>query len=109
MKGCIFCKIAVRKTPKKFIYEDDEIMAFPDINPIAPVHILIVPKKHVPDFMDLEEDKIFSKLRKVAQKIVKKHGLEGKGFRITINAGGAQIVDHLHLHLIGPLGKAAKM
>jgi histidine triad (HIT) family protein len=95
--------------PKEFDYEDEEVMAFPDIRPIARVHLLIVPKAHIPDFMDVKNNEILNKLREVAQKMVKKKKLENKGFRLTINAGGAQVVGHLHLHLIGPLGKSAKM
>lgn len=109
MKSCIFCKIAAHEIPKEFDYEDEHIMAFSDISPIAPVHILVVPKKHIPDFMDVRENEILNKLRDVAQKIVKEKKLEDKGFRLTLNAGGAQIVGHLHLHLTGPLGKAVKM
>lgn len=109
MNDCIFCKIADHQIPKEFTHEDDEVMAFADIRPIALVHILIVPKEHIPDFMDIKDNYIFNKLKEVAQKIVKEHNLENKGFRLLINAGGAQVVGHLHLHLIGPLGKAVPM
>ena len=109
MKDCIFCKIASHDIKKEFDYEDKEVMAFPDINPVAKVHILIVSKKHIKDFMDISDDGLFDKMRKVARNLVKKNKLEGKGFRLVINAGGAQIIDHLHLHLMGPLGKAVKM
>lgn len=108
MSGCIFCKIANHEVPKDFTYEDDEVMAFPDINPINDVHILVLPKKHIPDFLDTE-DGVMDKLKKVADKIIRDEKLENKGYRIVINGGGAQIIDHLHLHIVGPLGKAAKM
>ena len=109
MKDCIFCQIARREILKKFTHEDDDVMAFLDINPIKEIHILVVPKKHVVDFMDLGTGEILEKLKKVAQKIIKEQKLENRGYRIVINGGGAQVVDHLHLHIIGPLGKAAKM
>ncbi|MEK7186258.1 MAG: HIT domain-containing protein [Patescibacteria group bacterium] len=109
MDTCIFCKIASHEIPKEFDYEDDDVMAFADIHPVTKVHVLIVPKKHIPDFMDVNEKEIFDKLKEVAQKIVTEKELEGKGYRLVINAGGAQVVNHLHLHLMGPLGKSVQM
>ncbi len=109
MKNCIFCRIANHEIPKDFGYEDREIMVFDDINPLAPVHILIVPKKHIKDFNDFADDKLWVKIKKVAQDMVKKKNLSNKGYRLTINGGGAQIIDHLHFHITGPLGKNAKM
>ncbi len=109
MVDCIFCKIAKHEVPKEFIYEDEEIMVFPDIYPIAKVHLLVIPKKHIEDFLDFEEDVLLSKLKKIIQKMVKKNKLENRGYRLTINGGGAQILNHLHIHLTGPLGKPAKM
>lgn len=101
---CIFCKIAVQKIPKEFLYEDEDIMVFPDISPVKPIHLLFVPKKHMKDFMELDNDAILAKIRKVLQEMVKKNKLEEAGFRIVINGGGAQGIDHLHFHLIGPMG-----
>lgn len=108
MPNCIFCKIANHQISKEFIYEDEEVMAFPDINPVNKVHILVLPKKHIPDFLDIE-DGVLDKLKSAAHTIIKDEKLEGKGYRIGINGGGAQVIDHLHVHIIGPLGKAAKM
>jgi len=107
--NCIFCKIISKEIPKEFTYEDSDVVAFPDIRPLKPVHILVMPKVHITDFMALENDRILTKLRKAIQKLVKDHKLEVKGFRIIINGGGAQIIDHLHFHLIGPMGKAAEL
>jgi len=107
--GCIFCKIANHEIPKEFTYEDDEVMAFPDINPIAKVHILVMPKKHIEDFLMIEDKELMDKLRIVADKIIRDQKLEDKGYRVVINGGGAQIIDHLHLHIIGPLGMSVKM
>lgn len=109
MSTCIFCKIAKGEIPKEFGYEDKDVMVFDDINPLAPIHILIVPKKHIKDFNDLEDSKLWNKLRSVAQMMVEKKGIKNKGYRIVVNGGGAQIIDHLHIHITGPLGKSAKM
>jgi len=109
MKNCIFCKIRDKVISKEFTYEDEEVMVFPDINPIKPVHMLIIPKKHIEDFLDVDDSVLWEKLKKTTQKMVKKFKLESKGYRVGINGGGAQIVNHLHIHLIGPLGKAAEI
>ncbi len=107
MENCIFCKIRDKIIPKEFLYEDDDVMVFPDINPVKPVHILIIPKKHIEDFLQVEEPELFSKLMEVVQRMVKREGLKDKGFKIVINGGGAQIVPHLHIHLMGPMGRMA--
>ena len=109
MKNCIFCKIRDRVIPKEFAYEDEEVMVFPDINPIKPIHMLVIPKKHIEDFLDVDDHILWGKLKKIAQKMVKKFKLENKGYRVGVNGGGAQIIRHLHIHLIGPLGKDASM
>ena len=100
---CIFCKIAKVEIPKEFDYIDDEIMVFPDIHPKTPIHLLIVPKKHIEDFLNAPEE-LLTKMFKIAKKLIKEKKLENKGYRLTINGGGAQIINHLHLHLLGPLG-----
>ena len=104
MPDCVFCKIRDRKIPKEFTYEDDDIMVFPDIYPIKPVHLLVVLKKHVKDFLDLEPGDL-EKISTTIKKIVKDRRLAGKGYRLGINGGGAQIIEHLHVHLISPFGK----
>ena len=109
MADCIFCKIRDRIIPKEFTYEDEDIMVFPDINPIKPIHLLVVPKKHIEDLLMMNDKLLMMKLTEIAQKMIKKFGLENKGYRIGINGGGAQIINHLHFHLLGPLGKAAAM
>lgn len=108
MDDCIFCKIANKEIPKEFVYEDEDIMVFSDIKPIKPVHILIMPKKHVPEFLDADPV-LFEKLGLVMQLMVRKEGLENKGYRIIVNGGGAQLIGHLHIHLTGPWGKAEKI
>ena len=104
MNGCIFCKIAKKEVDKEFTYEDSDIMVFPDINPIKPVHLLVVPKRHISDFSDLDKN-LGDKIIETAQKMVKEKDLIGKGYRILVNGGGAQHIDHLHIHLIGPMGQ----
>lgn len=84
-------------------------MAFYDIHPIRLVHILIVPKKHVEDIADLDDEKVWSKIKNVAINLAKKEGLDDKGFRISINGGGAQIIRHMHVHLMGPISKTTKL
>ena len=104
MTTCVFCKIRDRQIPKEFIFEDEDVMVFPDIHPIKPIHLLIVLKKHVKDFLDLEP-KDLEKISTTIKQIVKERKLENKGYRLAINGGGAQIIDHLHVHLMSPFGK----
>lgn len=105
MKDCIFCKIINKEIPSSIVYEDDEILAFRDINPVAPVHILVIPKKHIDSAICLkEEDKeLVGKIYMVINKIAKQEGIDEKGFRIVVNCGedGGQEVKHLHFHIIG--------
>ncbi len=109
MENCIFCKIATGAIKKEFLYEDDDVMVFPDIQPVKPVHLLIVPKKHIAEFMALEDKDLLQKLFTVVQNMIKREGLTDKGHRIGINGGGAQAIDHLHIHLMGPMGKTDGM
>ncbi len=109
MDNCIFCKIANKEIPKEFTYEDDDIVVFPDISPVKPIHLLVIPKKHVSELVAVDSPELFQKLFTVVQKMIKKEGLEDKGYRIVINGGGAQIIDHLHIHVMGPITKTAKL
>jgi len=109
MNDCIFCKIRDKIIPKEFTYEDEEIMVFPDIHPVAPIHLLIIPKKHIEDYIDHNEDKLILKMTKTIQNMVKKFALENQGYRIVVNGGGAQVIDHLHIHLMGKIGHKVKM
>ena len=105
MKDCIFCKIGSGAIPKEFEYEDDFVMVFDDIHPIRSTHLLIVPKKHVVDFYNLKDKELEYKLNSAIRKMIAKKELKNKGFKIFLNGGGAQIVDHLHIHLTGPWKK----
>ena len=105
MEDCIFCKIKDGIISKEFTYQDSDIMVFPDIHPVRPVHLLIVPKRHIEDFLEFDDQELFLKVKNIINKMVKENGLDKKGYRIGINGGGAQIIRHLHIHLIGPMGK----
>lgn len=105
MEDCIFCKIARKEIPKEFTYEDEDIMVFPDIKPVKPIHLLIIPKHHIKELHVLDNPVLFEKIGKVIQQMILKMQLENKGYRVTINGGGAQLVDHLHVHLMGPISK----
>jgi len=104
-----FCKFINGTIKKDFTYEDSDVVVFPDIHPVKPVHLLVMPKKHITDFLALEEDGLLDKVRVVVQKMVKKEGLIDKGFRIVVNGGGAQAIDHLHFHVYGPLSSAVAL
>ncbi|HYM65476.1 MAG TPA: HIT domain-containing protein [Candidatus Sulfotelmatobacter sp.] len=105
MKNCVFCKIANHQIKKEFEYEDKDLMVFPDLNPARDVHFLIVPKKHLKDFMELKDSKLMAKVFGKIQDMIKKEKLDKKGFKLFLNGGGAQIIDHLHIHLTGPWNK----
>ena len=109
MVDCIFCKIRDRIIPKEFTYEDKDVMVFPDIHPIKPIHLLIVPKNHIKDLLTMNDKELLMKLVRIIQKMIKEQKLENKGYRVGVNGGGAQLIDHLHFHLIGPLNKGATM
>lgn len=109
MTDCIFCKIASHEIPKDFTYESENVMAFPDIHPLRPVHLLVMPKKHIKDFLDFEDDKIWKEVQEVIKKIIKDNGLDKNGYRIGVNGGGAQLIDHLHFHVLGPVKRTESM
>jgi histidine triad (HIT) family protein len=102
---CIFCDIASKKAPAKLVYEDEEIVAFPDIHPVAPVHLLIIPKKHIASVNDLSDadQALVGKMILVAKKLAQENKIDQSGYRLVINCGkdGGQIIEHLHLHLLG--------
>jgi len=104
MKDCLFCKIARKEVLSDVIYEDDDFFAFKDINPKAPIHFLIIPRKHIPSInqMEAKDKELIGKLFLIVQKITKDQGVFGKGYRLIINVGkdAGQAVDHLHLHLL---------
>ena len=100
---CIFCQIINKELPSTIVYEDDQVLAFNDIDPSADTHILIVPKKHIESIMELEEDdeQLAGHLLTVAHKVAKEKGLKGYKLQFNVGKDGGQIVFHLHLHLLG--------
>lgn len=100
--NCLFCRIAAGEIPSIKVYEDDKVLAFRDIDPQAPVHVLIIPKEHFDSVMDASAE-IVGCMAKIASKIAADEGVAEKGFRIVMNTGedGGQSVKHLHMHLLG--------
>src|SRR5437762_1239594 len=105
MADCLFCKIIERKIPSSVVYEDDRILAFNDIDPQAPTHVLIVPKRHIPTLNDLavEDEQIVGELVRRAATIAKERGFSETGYRTLFNTnrGAGQSVFHIHVHLLG--------
>ena len=105
MNDCIFCKIINKEIPSEIVYENEYVIAFKDINPKAPVHILIVPKKHIPTFNDITKDDfpIYNKIIEAVQKIAKDFNVAESGYRVLVNVNkeGGQVIYHLHVHLLG--------
>ena len=103
-KDCVFCQIIKKKLPAEIEYEDKDVIAFKDINPQAPVHILIVPKKHIPSLNEFKDKdfRLISKIFKIAQKLAQKKGIQ-EGYQLHLNVGkkAGQVVFHFHLHLMG--------
>lgn len=102
---CVFCKIINREIPTEFLYEDEDCVVFKDINPHAPVHLLLVPKKHIRSINDLqkEEEPVVSGLLTIAKDMAKAQGVNESGYKLLFNVekGGGQVIFHLHLHLLG--------
>ncbi|GGY92118.1 histidine triad nucleotide-binding protein [Pseudoduganella plicata] len=114
MDNCLFCKIAAKQIPASIVYEDDDVLAFKDINPAAPVHLLIIPKGHVSTLSDCDASHtaVLGKMLALAPRLAEEHGIsvvedaEGapsRGYKTLINSGpdGGQVVYHLHMHVYG--------
>ncbi len=105
MSDCIFCKIINKELPSTVVYEDEQILAFKDINPVTPVHILVIPKKHISNLNEVEpeDEATIGKIYTVIKQIARKEGIAEKGYRIIVNCGedGGQEVGHLHFHILG--------
>jgi histidine triad (HIT) family protein len=103
--NCLFCKIINREIPGSIVYEDDRVLAFNDINPQAPTHVLVVPKRHIETLNDLKpgDDQIVGELARRAAAIAKDQGISASGFRTVFNTNrdAGQTVFHIHLHLLG--------
>jgi len=105
MNDCIFCRIVRGEIPAKKVYEDDRVLAFDDIQPMAPVHVIIIPKKHIATLMDAGSGEMpdLQALMAAAQEVARLKMVDQKGFRVVINCNeeGGQVVFHLHMHLLG--------
>jgi histidine triad (HIT) family protein len=105
MEDCIFCRIVKGDIPSSKVYEDDKVLAFHDISPAAPVHVIVVPKRHIPTLMDVTAADMgeLNAMMVAAQEIARIKGIEQRGFRTVINCNkeGGQIIFHLHMHVLG--------
>jgi len=103
--GCIFCQIVAGKIPSDILYQDEEVIAFRDINPQTPTHVLIISKKHIPTLAHLSEAEspLIGHMAKIANQLAREQGVSESGYRLVINCGeqGGQLVPHLHMHLLG--------
>jgi len=108
MTDCIFCKIISGDIPGDIIYQDDDVLAFRDLNPQAPTHFLVIPKKHISTINDLqsEDAELVGKLYLAAKQVAKDEGIAESGYRAVMNcnAGAGQSVFHIHLHVLGGRG-----
>ena len=104
-ENCIFCKIISGEIPSRWVYENDRVLAFDDINPMAPVHVIIIPKQHIPTLLDItpENIDIMGDIISAVREVSRIKGVDQKGFRTVINCNeeGGQVIFHLHLHLLG--------
>lgn len=105
MAECIFCRIVAGEIPSEIVYRDDEVVAFRDINPQGPVHVLVIPVEHIPGIREADPSKnaLLGKLLTVAAKLAEQEGIAEGGYRLVINQGpdAGQAVAHIHVHLIG--------
>lgn len=105
MESCIFCKIIERQMQAKIVYEDDQVFAIEDIRPQAPVHLLVMPRKHMPSLKEAEggDELMLGRLFTVAAQLARERQLDTRGYRTVINNGpwAGQTVDHLHVHVMG--------
>ena len=104
MENCVFCKIIKREIPSDIVYEDEKVIAFKDINPAAPIHILVVPKKHIETLLEVnkEDSEIIAHIYQVINKIAKENNFADDGFRVIANCGkdSGQEVMHIHFHIL---------
>ena len=102
---CVFCKIIAGQIPSDVVYTDDKVIAFRDISPMAPVHLLIIPREHISTLNEINESQtsLVGHMVYVAKQLAKQQGIATKGYRVVLNCGpqGGQVVQHLHMHLLG--------
>lgn len=105
MSDCIFCKILNKELPSEIVFEDDHVLAIKDINPLAPVHLLLISKKHIASLNEVlpEDEGLMGHILMLAQKLAREFGIAESGYRVVTNIGeeGGQVVKHLHFHVLG--------
>jgi len=110
---CIFCQIVAGKIPSEILYQDEKVIAFRDVNPQAPIHLLIIPKKHIASLAHLTEaeSSLMGHIISIANELAIREGVSESGYRLVINCGkeGGQAVPHLHLHLLGGRGLSSTL
>lgn len=111
MSDCIFCKIIEGEIPSQKVLETDNLIVIKDIKPDAPIHDLIIPKKHISSLNELDDKEIASEIVIIAKDVAEKEGIKGKGYRLIVNTGkdGGQLIGHLHFHLLGGKKLPAKL
>lgn len=102
---CIFCKIIAKQIPADIVFENDSVMAFRDINPVAPVHVLVIPKKHINGIETVsdQDNILLGQMQNIIKDIARKENIDKSGYRVVVNSGpdSGQLVQHLHYHLVG--------
>lgn len=113
MSDCLFCRIIKREIPGEIVFEDEQVLAFKDINPVAPVHLLIVPKQHFESLHELgaEDAELAGHILLVAKQLADEFGIAESGYRVVTNIGadGGQIIKHLHFHVLGGQALGSKL
>jgi histidine triad (HIT) family protein len=110
MNDCIFCRIVAGEIPAEIVYSDGDVIAFRDLQPQAPVHVLVIPRKHIANFGELtpEDERLIGRVARAASQVAREQGIADSGYRSVVNAGpdASQSVQHLHLHVLGgrPMG-----
>ena len=102
MDECIFCRIAQKTVPSDIVYEDEDFLVFPDIRPKAPIHLLIMPKKHIVSLIDVkpEDNELVKELLLIAKKVAEEKNIKGYKLQMNVGKDGGQEIDHIHLHLL---------
>lgn len=113
MEDCIFCKIVAGLIPSQFLYQDDLVVTFRDINPQTPTHVLIVPRRHIATLADItdEDEPLLGRMMLIATRLARQEGVQESGYRLVVNSGpdARQVVQHLHLHVMGGRRLGGKM
>lgn len=113
MEDCLFCKIAAKEISSKIVYENEYVIAFNDINPVSPIHVLVIPKIHIQDLNNVNDENIkyVSEVMKAIKEVAKITGIAEDGYRVISNTGenGGQVIPHLHFHLLGGKNLGAKI